>query len=99
MYAKIAGISIAAFGILAYFSAFGFATFAACGYVRLRKFFGLTVCAMFAITLWLLFVQTFILHAFCRYCLFLAAFVVVLAAVVVPTPSSPNRIEQDYKQE
>jgi uncharacterized membrane protein len=43
---------------------------------------------MFAVTLWLLFVQAFMLHAFCRYCLFSAALVFVLAAVVVLTPSS-----------
>ena len=66
----------------------GFATFAAFGYARVRKFFGLTVWTMFAVTLWLLFVQAFILHAFCRYCLFSAALVFVLAAVVVLTPSS-----------
>lgn len=86
-YARIAGIPIAAFGILAYFSAFAFATFAAFGYLRVRKFFALTVGAMFAMTLWLLFVQAFILHAFCRYCLFSAALVFVLAATVVLTPS------------
>src|SRR6266567_6523860 len=69
-YARIGGIPVAAFGTLAYFSAFSFAIFAAFGYTRTRKFFGLTVWALFAMTLWLLFVQAFILHAFCRYCLF-----------------------------
>src|SRR5881394_3514363 len=59
-YAKIAGVPVAAFGILAYFSAFSFAIFAAFAYTRTRKFFGLTVWAMFAMTLWLLFVQAFI---------------------------------------
>ena len=87
-YARIAGIPIAAFGLLAYFSVFAFATFAAFGYTRARKFFVMTVGTMFAVTLWLLFVQAFILHAFCRYCLFSAALVFVLAAVVVLTPSS-----------
>ena len=87
-YARIAGIPVAAFGILAYFSAFSFATFAAFGYARASKFFGLTVWAMFAVTLWLLFVQAFILHAFCRYCLFSAALVFVLAAMAVLTPAS-----------
>ncbi len=88
VYARIAGIPVAAFGVVSYFSAFSFATFAACGYARVRKFFTLTVWAMLAVTLWLLFVQAFILHAFCRYCLFSAALVFVLAAVVVLTPSS-----------
>ena len=82
------GIPIAAFGVLAYFSVFSFATFATFGYPRAGKFFALTVWAMFAVTLWLLFVQAFVLHAFCRYCLFSAALVFILAAVVVLTPSS-----------
>jgi len=43
---------------------------------------------MFAVTLWLLFVQAFVLHAFCRYCLFSAALVFLLTEVVVLTPSS-----------
>jgi len=43
---------------------------------------------MFGATLWLLFVQAFLLHAFCRYCLFSAALIFVLAAVVVLTPRS-----------
>ena len=87
-YARIGGIPIAAFGVLAYFSVFSFAIFATFGYPRAGKFFALTVWAMFAVTLWLLFVQAFMLHAFCRYCLFSAALVFVLAAVVILTPSS-----------
>ena len=87
-YARIAGIPVAAFGIVGYFVAFSLATFAAFGYARARKFFALIVWAMFAVTLWFLFVQAFMLHAFCRYCLFSAALVFVLAAVAVLTPSS-----------
>src|SRR3989442_908861 len=85
-YARVAGVPVAALGALAYFSAFAFATFAAFGYARARTFFALMVWAMFAATLWLLFVQAFLLHAFCRYCLFSAALVFVLAAVVVLIP-------------
>jgi uncharacterized membrane protein len=87
-YARVAGIPVAGFGALAYFSAFTFATFAAFGYARARTFLALVVWAMFAGTLWLLFVQAFLLHAFCRYCLFSAALIFVLAAVVVVSPSS-----------
>jgi uncharacterized membrane protein len=88
VYAKIAGVPVAALGVVAYFCAFSFSTFAGFGYARLRKFFNLTVWAMFAFTLWLLFVQAFILHAYCRYCLFSAAMVFILAAIVVLTPAS-----------
>ena len=87
-YARIGGIPVAAFGALAYFSAFSFATFAAFGYTRVRTFFALIVCAMFATTLWLLYVQAFVLHAFCRYCLFSAAVTFLLAGLVVAIPPS-----------
>lgn len=87
-YARIGGIPIAAFGIAAYFIVFTCATFAAFGYARMRKFFTLAVAAMFAVTLWLLYVQAFVLHAFCRYCLFSAALVFVLAAIVLLRPAS-----------
>jgi uncharacterized membrane protein len=88
VYARIAGIPVAAFGVIGYFGAFSLATFAAFGYARARTFFALIVWAMFAVTLWFLFVQALMLHAFCRYCLFSAALVLVLAALVVLTPSS-----------
>ena len=87
-YARIGGIPVAAFGALAYFSAFSLATFAAFGYTRVRTFFALIVCAMFATTLWLLYVQAFLLHAFCRYCLFSAAAVFLLTGIVVASPRS-----------
>ena len=87
-YARIGGIPIAVFGVLAYFSVFSFATFAAFGYMRARKFFAWSVWAMLAVTFWLLFVQAFLLHAFCRYCLFSAAIVFLLASIVVLTPQA-----------
>ena len=87
IYARIAGIPVAVFGVLGYFSAFTFATFIACGYSRLRRFFTLTVAVMFATTLWLLYVQAFQLHAYCRYCLFSAALTFLLAGLVVATPA------------
>ena len=82
-YARLAGIPIALFGALAYFSAFAFATFAAFGYVRARTLFVTTVWLMFAVTLWLLFVQAFLLHAFCRFCLLSAAATFLLTGLVV----------------
>jgi uncharacterized membrane protein len=86
-YAKVAGIPTAAFGVAGYFTAFACATFAACNYARARKFFALTVGALFATTLWLLYVQAFLLHAFCRYCLFSAAITFLLMGLVVASPS------------
>lgn len=89
-YARVGGIPVALFGTLAYFSVFTFATFAAFGYVRARTFLILTVGAMFLATLWLLYVQAFLLHAYCRYCLFSAAITFLLSGLVIALPPSKD---------
>jgi len=86
-YARIGSFPVAAFGVAGYFTAFTFATFAAFNYTRARTFFALSVGALFAATLWLLYVQAFLLHAFCRYCLFSAAICFLLMGLVVASPS------------
>jgi uncharacterized membrane protein len=85
-YARVAGIPVALFGVLAYFSAFTFAIFAAFGYGRARMLLISTIGAMFLGTLWLLYVQAFLLHAYCRYCLFSAAITFLLAGLVIALP-------------
>jgi uncharacterized membrane protein len=92
-YSRIAGIPVAALGTLAYFCAFAFATFAAFGYRRAKLFLMLTVGAMFLATLWFLYVQAFLLHAYCRYCLFSAAVTFLLSGLVVALP--PRQESQD----
>jgi uncharacterized membrane protein len=90
-YARIGRIPMAALGALAYFTVFSLATFAVFGYGRVRLFFNGTVIAMFAVTLWLLYVQAFLLHAFCRYCLFSAALIFMLMAIAVVVPTRPQQ--------
>ena len=90
-YAKIGGIPVAMLGALAYFSVFSFATFAAFGHGWVRKFLALIVGAMFTATLWLLYVQAFLLHAYCRYCLFSAAITFLLAGLLIAVPPSETR--------
>lgn len=87
-YARVAGVPVAAFGVAAYFGAFGSATFAAFGHWRARQLFAAVVAVMFFGTLWLLVVQTFFLHAFCRYCLFSAAVTFLLTGLMVSLPGS-----------
>ena len=87
VYSKIGRVPVSGLGTIAYFTVFTFATFAAFGYAGARRFFAIIVWAMFAATLWFLYVQAFILHAFCRYCLFSAAIVFLLTGLVVATPS------------
>jgi uncharacterized membrane protein len=90
-YARIGGLPVALLGAVAYFSVFAFATFAAFGYARARTFLISTVGAMFLATLWFLYVQHFVLHAYCRYCLFSAAITFLLAGLVIALPSSQEQ--------
>lgn len=92
-YATVAGIPTAAFGALAYFAAFSFATLAAFGYERARTGLALLIAPMLITTLWLLYVQVFVLHAYCEFCLLstavtLALTILVAAArFVLPAPN------------
>ena len=90
-YAKRGGIPVAIPGALAYFAVFTFATFAAFGYSRAPKFLALIAGAMFLTTLWLLYVQAFLLHAYCRYCLFSAAITFLIAGLLIAVPPSQRR--------
>ena len=85
-YAKIGPAPLAAFGVAAYLVAFSAAVLAAFGKPRARSVLMIAVVAMFLATLWLLYVQAFILHAFCSYCLLSAALVFALAGIVIVVP-------------
>ena len=87
-YAAVAGIPVAAFGVVAYFAAFSAATLAAFGYDRARIFLMWLVTAMFLATLWFLYLQAFVLHAFCPFCLFSAAVTFCIAGLTLGTPPS-----------
>ena len=90
-YAKLGGIPVAMLGALAYFTVFTSATFAAFGYSWAPKFVALIAGAMFLMTLWLLYVQAFLLHAYCRYCLFSAAITFLIAGLLIAVPPSQRR--------
>ncbi len=81
-YAMVAGIPTAAFGALAYFAAFSLATLAVFGYEQARTGLALLVVPMLGMTLWLLSVQAFVLHAYCEFCLLSAAMTLTLTALV-----------------
>ena len=82
-YASLWGVPLAAFGAAAYFTAFSLATLSAFGYTKARTLLTVLVAAMFATTLWLLYVQAFVLEAFCQYCLLSAAVTTLLAVIVL----------------
>lgn len=81
-YASVGKIPLAAFGALGYFAAFSCSVLAAFGYPRSRTFLTGLVAGMLATTLWLLYVQAFVLHAFCDFCLISAALTLSLSAIV-----------------
>ena len=82
-YATVAGYPLAAVGAVAYFTAFSLATLAAFGSRRAGNLFAVLVALMFAASLWLVYLQAFVLHAFCQYCLLSAAITTLLACVAV----------------
>jgi uncharacterized membrane protein len=81
-YAKIGSVPTASLGALAYFAAFSFATFAIFGYTRARASLAILVALMLAASLGLLYIQAFVLHAFCDLCLLSATITILLSAVV-----------------
>lgn len=82
-YAMIAGIPTAAFGALAYFAAFSLATLAVFGYAQARTGLAILVVPMALMTGWLFFLQAFVLHAFCEFCLLSAAMTLTLTVLVI----------------
>jgi uncharacterized membrane protein len=86
-YATMKGIPTAAFGAMAYFTVFSLAILAAFGYAWLRRVLVLVVAAMFMASLYFLYLQAFVLHAFCPFCLFSAAMTFLLAGTLVALPA------------
>ena len=85
-YATVGGVPIAVLGAIGYFAAFSAATLAAFRYERARKVLTAAVTVMFLGTLWLLYLQAFVIKAFCDYCLLSAAVTFALAGIVIITP-------------
>ena len=72
-YAEIGGVPLAAFGAIAYFIAFALALLAAFGNRLMWTLFGVQVVLMSIFTAWLLYLQAFVIGAFCQFCLLSAA--------------------------
>ena len=83
-YATVAGgVPVAAVGAAAYFTVFSLATLAAYGYDGARKLLAPLVAVMFLATLWFLYLQAFVIRAFCTYCLISATVTTVLALLLL----------------
>lgn len=81
LYAEIAGIPLAVFGAAAYFVAFSLAITAAFGDRRMWKLFGVQVILMAIFTAWLVYLQAFVIEAFCEFCLLSAGITTTLLII------------------
>jgi len=90
-YATVRGFPLAGIGALAYFLVFSLATLAAFGYGMVGKLLTFIVAAMFLTTLWLLYLQAFVIHHFCQFCLLSALVTTTLTVLVSYTQLKISR--------
>ena len=81
-YSMVGSVPMAALGAGAYFLMFSAAILAAFEYRWAGNFLLLLAGPMLGTTLWLVYVQAFVLHAFCDYCLLSAAITLVLVTLI-----------------
>ena len=79
----IAGIPLAGFGAMAYATVLVAALLTAGGFSIGRRILTVLAPAMALFSLWLIYLQAFVIHSFCKYCLASAATSFVLAGLVL----------------
>ena len=82
-YASINGVPLALIGAIAYFTVFSLATLAAFSYPLVGKLLVVVTGLMFLTTLWLIYLQAFVIGQFCQFCLLSAAVTMLLTILVV----------------
>jgi uncharacterized membrane protein len=94
-FAVVAGVPLAAIGAAAYFTVFSLATLAAFDYRVAAIILKPIVIAMFFVSVYLVYLQAYVIREFCQYCLFSAAITLVLLVLVAIIPRihrSPNSV-------
>jgi len=82
-YAVVGGIPLAAVGAAAYFAVFSLAILTLFGYGIAGKLLLPLAGAMFLVSLWLIYLQAFVIREFCQYCLLSALITTTLLVLVV----------------
>jgi uncharacterized membrane protein len=82
-YASVGGVPLAMIGATAYFTVFSLAVLAAYSYKWAAKLLALIVGLMFITTLWLLYLQAFVIKHFCQFCLLSALVTFMLTVLIV----------------
>lgn len=81
-YASYSGIPLALVGAIAYFTVFSLATLAAFDYKLAGKLLVPLVAGMLLVTVWLTYLQMFVIEAFCQFCLLSAAVTFALSVIL-----------------
>ncbi len=86
-YATVMGLPTASLGAVAYFTVFSLSLLAAFGYARVHSWLAGVISLMLLASLYFLYLQAFVLHAFCPFCLFSAALTFLLAGLCLAFPA------------
>jgi len=82
-YATVQGVPLALIGAIAYFSAFSLATLAVFDNKLAGSLLTILVVLMFLTTLWLFYLQAFVIGHFCQFCLLSAIVTTILTVLVL----------------
>jgi uncharacterized membrane protein len=82
-YSKIAGYPLEVFGGAAYLIIFILAILTVFGKAKAWFLLGIQLVLMTAFTLWLIYLQAFVIEAFCQYCLISAAVTLTLFLIAL----------------